>query len=254
MVSNTSHGVAETPSNYSLYFPNGYPDVLDRRANKELKKKALKNYVHENLRVLGGRPFEELVRASPDFLSSSSFGRSFFILAAFPDRDQLLCMGQDYANAHTGLLEEFEDYIEHMQYIVPAYMTARSGMTIANPKLERTAHLSARCNENTGSPRFVIYRNDIASLDDQASSIIRLAQKVPLAAVVVSGEGRLDAWFAVSNLSATAIKKFRKDATYLGSGDDTHLNCRLVALPGGPFVGRKFVHKIVYFDSAVFNA
>lgn len=253
MVSNTSHGVSETPSNYSLYFPNGYPDVLDRRANKWVKENAWKNYVHENLRILGGRPFEELVRASPDYLPSCAEGREIFMDHAFPDKTQLLCMGSDYAGAHTGLRDEFAHYIFHMRYIVPAYMIARTGMTVAIPKWERTAHLSTRCKDNTGAPRFVIYRNDIASLDDQASSIIRLAQKVPLAAVVVSGEGRLDAWFAVSKRSATAIKKFRKEATYLGSGDGTHQNCRLVALPGGPFDGSNLMHKIVYFDSAAFS-
>lgn len=258
MVSNTSHGVAEAPSNYSLYFPNGYPDVLDRRANKWVKENAWKNYVHENLRILGGRPFEQLVKASPEYLSSCAKGKGTFLNHAFPDKNQLLCMGYDYAGAHTGLREEFDAYLSRMRYIVPAYMTARRGMTVAIPRLERTAHLSDRCNANTGSPRFVIYRNDIASLDDQASSIIRLAQKVPLAAVVVSGEGRLDAWFAVSKRSATAIKKFRKEATYLGSGDGTHLNCRLVALPCGPFCGpfsrSELGHKIVYFDSAAFSA
>ena len=250
----TSQVVPETPSNYSLYFPDGYPDVLDRRANMRLKENAWKIYVHANLRILGRRPFEELVRASPDYLPSCAKGREIFMDHAFPDENQLLCMGYDYAGAHTGLREEFAHYIFHMRFIVPAYMTARTGTTVAIPRLERTAHLSTRCNDNTGAPRFVIYRNDIANLDDQASSIIRLAQKVPLAAVVVSGEGRLDAWFAVSKRSATAIKKFRKDAVHLGSGDGTHLNCRLVALPGGPFVGWEFVHKIVYFDSAAFSA
>lgn len=130
-----------------------------------------------------------------DLRVSSPFPRPWenaqheFVRALFPDRGGLICVGASTQVFATRTIEELgRERLARAQFIVPAYMSARSGLT-------QDGRPSEHCLGNCGSRRFIVCDFDDPAPDVQPGIIRRLAKFRPLVAVVGSGGKSLHAWF-----------------------------------------------------------
>jgi len=125
----------------------------------------------------------------------------------FPDPAGLLCIGKDSWRFHTGCLAEHGE-IGTSQFIVPAYMTATTGVTL-------DGKVSMHAKSNTGPRRFIVCDFDGPPSSQHASIITQLETLRPLILVVHSGGKSLHAWFPVINPEEDEI--FWKVAVALGA-------------------------------------
>ena len=130
-----------------------------------------------------------------DLRASSPFPRPWenaqheFVRALFPDRGGLICVGASTQVFATRTIEELgRERLARAQFIVPAFMVARSGLT-------QDGRPSEHCLGNCGSRRFIVCDLDDPAPEAQPGIIRRLAKFRPLVAVVGSGGKSLHAWF-----------------------------------------------------------
>lgn len=105
----------------------------------------------------------------------------------FPDSAGLLCIGSAFNRFITAPLSEHKD-LASAQFIVPCYMTARTGIT-------KEGRESCRAQSNTGERRYIVLDFDEPPTDQHPSIIHWLMQyRAPLL-VVKSGGKSLHAWY-----------------------------------------------------------
>ena len=224
----------------------------DSKSSRARHWRERKNYVNPRLAVPDRSILVQVVNASPVDCRSLHLSRECFLDWLFPDVERLLCMGRSYQDVKTGYRDDEGMLTGQLNYIVPAYMTAPSGMTAEIPHLGKQSHPSNRCAANTGEPLFLIYRNSTDDLDDQAAMIMRLAQRARLALIVVSAPGVLSAWFSTEGLSKARVKSFRSAAQRLGSDHAASIKCSLHSFPGGSCEKTGHRHEVIYFDPVAF--
>jgi hypothetical protein len=142
----------------------------------------------------------------------------------FPDIDGLLCICRNWSNAKTATLAE-HNQLEKSQFIVPAYMTARTGIT-------KEGKESCRAQSNTGERRFIVLDFDEPP-SDQHPSIIRwlMEYRAPLL-VIRSGNKSLHAWYATETQDRDA--QFWQLAIMAGADPQLQRNhAQAVRLPMG---------------------
>jgi hypothetical protein len=105
----------------------------------------------------------------------------------FPGDKNLLCICRSWYDVKTAPLADHHD-LDQAQYIVPCYMTARTGITTEGK-------VSARAKSNTGERRFIVLDFDEPPSEHHAS-IIRwlMGVRAPLM-VIKSGNKSLHAWY-----------------------------------------------------------
>jgi hypothetical protein len=146
-------------------------------------------------------------------LRKMSFKTYFPLL--FP-ADQLLSVGTCLRDFRSGFASElFEEFVQ-MGLVVPAYMTAREGMTSPYPERDIPSRPSPRCKENTGPALYGIFRNLCANLQDQSRGIIQLSKEFRLAMVVNANTEVLEAWFPTHGLTKAKIGQMTKAAKRFG--------------------------------------
>ena len=211
---------------------------------------ALRNIQTELHRL---KEYSRLTDASP-MAGTDLEGRDskYYIDKLFPENG-LLCLGKLNHDYFTCEREELMEHLPLFSFIVPAYMTAKEGLTVMNrPDLNKIPHLSPRCNANTGPLRYVVSRNRKVGMNDQARSIIRLARRYRLAMVVRAHPRSIEAWFPVAYSERVASYTLQMAATRIGASGRTLVNCEAYALPqSNPFngcLGYRFRQSVIYFD------
>jgi hypothetical protein len=144
----------------------------------------------------------------------------------FPDRTGLVCIARHlkYGGSKTATLAEHQD-LASAQFIVPCYMTARTGIT-------SEGKVSPRAKSNTGERRYIVLDFDEPP-SDQHPSIIRWLMGVRAPVLVISSGGKsLHAWFAPETADRDA--HFWKLAIMAGADPALQRNpAQAVRLPMG---------------------
>jgi hypothetical protein len=143
----------------------------------------------------------------------------------FPDADGLLCVGKSAYEFKTAPLRDHTDLL-HGQFIVPAYMTATTGLT-------QDGKVSAHCKANTGTRRYIVCDFDEPPPDQHAAIIEHLSKFRPLAMALSSGGKSLHAWFPVTD-NANDDRLFWRLCIALGADPALYRNhSQFVRIPNG---------------------
>jgi hypothetical protein len=148
------------------------------------------------------------------------------ILAAlFPDSDGLLCVGKSAFSFKTAPLRDHK-FLVQSQFIVPAYMSATTGLT-------QDGKVSAHTKENTGTRRYIVCDFDKPPPDQHAAIIEHLSKFRPLAMALSSGGKSLHAWFPVTD-NANDDRLFWRLCIALGADPALYRNhSQFVRIPNG---------------------
>jgi hypothetical protein len=145
--------------------------------------------------------------------------------ALFPG-DPLLCCGKSNSDFGTRSREEWRGHLRGQQLIVPSLMLARIGLTQAGKESEH-------CLANTGQRRFLVIEQDRGTTDEQASILLHLAERAPLALGVHSGSKSLHGWFYCHGQSEERLVSFMRYAVSLGADRATWTRSQFVRMPDG---------------------
>lgn len=139
--------------------------------------------------------------------------------------DPLICCGWSFRRFDTRPLSRWYK-LEQLQLIVPNPMVTRYGISAAGRVSPRTA-------SNVGSRRFLVVEQDSGAADLQASMLLHLAQRAPLALVVHSGRKSLHGWFFCEGQQENNLRQFMRYAVSIGADPMTWTPCQFVRMPGG---------------------
>jgi hypothetical protein len=140
--------------------------------------------------------------------------------------DPLLCIGQSNADFATKPRERWRGQLSKQQFIVPSPMSAKTGTTLEGKK-------SQHCLDNTGPRRFLVIEEDVGTVDEQASILLHLAKRWPLALAVHSGGKSLHGWFYCYGQSEDRLHRFMRYAVSLGADRATWTRSQFVRMPEG---------------------
>lgn len=160
------------------------------------------------------------------------------IKCLFPDEDAFICIGREFNRFATAPLNEHRD-IHRSQFIVPAYMLARTGLTQAG-------NLSCRALENTGERRYIVLDFDDPPPQHHASIIRWLMGTRAPVLVIKSGGKSLHAWYATEAPESDA--QFWNAAIMAGADPAIQRNRgQAVRLPMGTRDNGN-VQRVIYFN------
>lgn len=172
-----------------------------------------------------GAEVVDLWERSPTRLTDDGPDAEELVDLLFPG-DPLLCCAESLSTAHTAPRESWRGKLAELQFIVPSPMAAPTGVT-------QDGRDSPRCLGNTGPRKYLVIEQDTGAQDEQAAVLLHLAQRVPLALVVTSGNKSLHGWFCCRGASDTRLRAFFNYAVTLGADPATWTACQLVRLPEG---------------------
>ena len=109
----------------------------------------------------------------------------------FPQKDALVCIGSAFNRFITAPLAEHKN-LNQCQFIVPAYMSAREGITTEGKP-------SCRALSNTGERRYIVLDFDEPELAHHASIIRWLMGTRAPVMVIKSGSKSLHAWYRLES-------------------------------------------------------
>jgi hypothetical protein len=157
----------------------------------------------------------------------------------FPDVDGLICIAEHMEyGSKTAPLAEHKDMVSK-QFILPAYMSARTGIT-------KKGKVSARALSNTGERRFIVLDFDEPPSEHHAS-IIRwmMGTRAPVM-VIKSGGKSLHAWYRTETQDRDA--QFWRLAIMAGADPAIQRNkAQVVRLPMGTR-DTGVVQSVLYFN------
>lgn len=140
--------------------------------------------------------FAELKTAEQDLIDMSDvhpkdIDQRALLEALFPQQDALVCIGSAFNRFITAPLADHKN-LDQCQFIVPAYMSAREGITTEGKP-------SCRALSNTGERRYIVLDFDEPEPAHHAS-IIRwlMATRAPVL-VIKSGGKSLHAWYRLES-------------------------------------------------------
>lgn len=161
----------------------------------------------------------------------------------FPEPVRLVCVGKSAYQFHTARLESFKD-LSKCQFIVPCYMTAKTGLT-------QDGKESMHCLDNCGPRRFCVCDFDEPASESHPSIIWRLSKVFELVLVVSSGGKSLHAWF---NVAEEDEDDFWSEAIPMGADPALMRNrSSFVRLP----MGRRdngALQDVIYFDPSAIHS
>ena len=156
----------------------------------------------------------------------------------FPANGALVCIGTAFNRFTTTTLAEHEN-LSHGQFIIPAYMTARQGITTEGKP-------SCRALSNTGERRFIVLDFDSPPPEHHASIIRWLMGTRAPVLVIKSGNKSLHAWYSTEGQDRDA--KFWHLAIMAGADPAIQRNRgQAVRLPMGTRDNGN-VQSVVYFN------
>ena len=183
---------------------------------------------------------------SPEEIDPDYHDANWFVTSLFPDYP-LLCFGSDLNRVATGPIEQFEEKLDRMTFIVPSPMTSKFGLTLNGERSQRTL-------TNTGPRCYLVTEFDSLTLDEQASVIHHLRQYAALVLVLWSGGKSLHAWWSCCGTSESQQEDFFRYAVRLGADPHTWTRCQLVRLPQGWRADKGVRQSVYYFDPACVHA
>lgn len=148
----------------------------------------------------------------------------FFVDELFPG-NPLLCCGASQFDFDTLPREGWRSRSSTLQFIVPALMTSRTGLTEVGKK-------SAHSKANTGQRRYLVLDFDDPPSEQHASLCWELRKYGPLVLVLQSGGKSLHAWFRAEECEL--MGKFFRFALVCGADRQLWANhSQFVRMPGG---------------------
>ena len=191
-----------------------------------------------------GNGVVDLWEASPARLDSNAPGTDQIIDILFPG-NPLLCCGWNRHRFDTRPRKHWYK-LDDLQFIVPAPMTGRSGLT-------RNRKPSAHALSNTGPRRFLIVEFDfntrrsveeaqllkkllIEGRDERdlcAALLLHLAEMAPLVLAVYSGSKSLHGWFYCQGQPEQILNRFMEYAVSLGADSSAWHRSQFTRMPDG---------------------
>lgn len=220
-----AYGTALAPSNYApkQEKPHWQPDKTRSSSYRNIPKKLAP---------------VDLWELSPDRVDEGLTQRMVLDLL-FPDPSALVCIGKTTYEFYTARLDQFKD-LSLCQFIVPCYMSAKSGMTQDGKK-------SMHCLDNCGIRRFCVCDFDEPKSADHPAIIWQLRKTFDLVMALSSGGKSLHAWFQVE---ADEEEDFWKVAIPMGADPALMRNrSSFVRLPMGQRDNGSR-QGVLYFDSS----
>ena len=138
----------------------------------------------------------------------------------------LLCCGKDNSVFDTKPRDDWRGQMSALALIVPAPMSAVTGLTKDGKESKHTL-------DNTGRRRFLICEFDTGTPDDHAALLLHLGTFAPLVCAVHSGNKSLHGWFFVHGQPDAKIEKFFRYAVSLGADRATWTRSQFVRMPDG---------------------
>ena len=175
--------------------------------------------------IASGAALVDLWEASPMRFEYRESHTEEIIDALFPG-NQLLCAGRSNSDFATQTRSEWDGKLAALQLIVPSPMTARIGRTQEGKE-------SAHTLETTGSRRFLVIEQDSGTIDEQAATLLHLAEYAPLAIAVHSGSKSIHGWFYCADQPEAKLKSFMRYAVSLGADHATWTRSQFVRMPDG---------------------
>ena len=172
-------------------------------------------------RVLAGTP--------PAFDVSADLGlTAAAVLPALFKPGELVCVGANSRRAVVRPLEVTLADAHLQQFIV---LNPMRGVQALNYR----GRLSARCQNNVGTRRYLVAESDDRSLSkpQQAQLIAWLSQFAPLVMAVDSGGDSLHAWFRIDQFCRRDQARFFAVACLLGADPSRWDSCGWLRMPGG---------------------
>jgi hypothetical protein len=157
------------------------------------------------------------------------------------DPNDLVCAGPNEFSAETRPRDEWFDFLDGLQFVVPNAMSALEGQM-------RDGKMSARCRGNAPAKRrWIILETDLSSsLQEQASVLSSLNHpRCPLSMAVFSGGKSIHGWFDAKLLSPAEQTRWFRHAVYLGHDPKLWLPWQWVRSPGGRR-GNQTVQKVLF--------
>lgn len=173
----------------------------------------------------GKESLQTLVAKSPVRLDAAQRHTEEILDVFFPG-NPLLCLAKTLSQFHTLAREGWRGYSSDLQFIVPSPMAMPTGIT-------KDGKVSHRCLDNTGERRFLVVEFDQGTLDEHASKLLHLSNRLPLALVVYSGGKSLHGWFYCFGRLEDHLRLFMEYAVSIGADSATWTPCQLVRLPDG---------------------
>jgi len=140
--------------------------------------------------------------------------------------DPLLCAGRTDWDFATRSRQEWRGRLAALQLIVPSPMTARIGRTQQGKE-------SAHALSVTGPRQFLVIEQDAGTIDEQASILLHLAERAPLALAVHSGSKSIHGWFYGVGQAEEKLRQFMQYAVSLGADRATWTPSQFVRMPDG---------------------
>ena len=176
--------------------------------------------------ILSGGGLVDLWEASPVRFEDNESHTEEMIDALFPG-DPLLCLGRSNSGFDTRSRSEWLGKLAALQFIVPSPMTARIGRT-------QDGKDSARIHSKPQGPRrFLVIEQDGGTIDEQATVLLHLAERAPLAVAVHSGSKSIHGWFYCDGQQEEKLRRFMRYAVSLGADPATWTRSQFVRIPDG---------------------
>jgi hypothetical protein len=175
--------------------------------------------------ISSGAGLVDLWEISPLRFNDNQSHTEEIINILFPG-DPLLCAGWSKRNFATRSRAEWRGKLARLQLIVPSPMTARIGRTQEGKESEHTL-------ESTGPRRFLGIEQDSGRIDEQATVLLHLAERAPLALAVHSGGKSIHGWFYCVGQPEEKLLGFMQYAVSLGADGATWTRSQFVRMPDG---------------------
>lgn len=192
--------------------------------------------------ICAGGGLTQLCSLSPVQYSAQAEPTQEVIDRFFPG-NPLLCCGKSGYEFTTKPKAEWGRQLSQLALIVPATMTALTGLT-------KEGKVSAHALSNTGPRRFLVCEFDRGTEDEQAALLLHLATFAPLACVVHSGGKSLHGWFCVADETEAGVLRFFRYAVSLGADPALWTRSQFARMPGGTRdIGKR--QAILFFNPGV---
>jgi hypothetical protein len=179
----------------------------------------------------------DLWEVSPVRFEDNTAHTEALIDRIFPG-NPFLCCGKSNSDFDTKPREDWRGELSKLQLIVPSPMSAATGKTKDGRESKHTL-------ENTGPRRFLVIEQDKGTTDEQASILLHLAERAPLALAVHSGSKSIHGWLHCLGQSEEKLRSFMRYAVSLGADTATWTRSQFVRMPDG--VRENGKRQVVYF-------
>lgn len=190
-----------------------------------------------------GSPYWKILKMSPvKVLPQEPID---YLQRLYPE-SRLICLGKGLHHCTTDLLAHFPEPLENYSVIVPSYMTSRFGQ-LKGSGANGSKGRAPRCNNNTGTPRYLVFQSETLTVEEQVRAIKELRSQAKLVLVVRVGRKRIEGWFSAKELDAVNLRSLRSYAVVIGAPKTVFFDCHPYGLPQGVGENGKR-NSVLYWD------